>query len=783
MMSGLRTLIITLLLINASYAKAYSQSRIINGYVLDSLTGERLIGVNLYIPNSKTGTITNEFGFFSLKIPVNTREIRVSYVGYNVKKIPVNDTIDTFYELQLVKGIKLDEVIIKSHQSDFQAVNETGVIKIPMKSLYKMPVFVGEHDILHSLQLMPGIQSGSEGKASLYIRGGSPDQNLILIDDVPLYNTDHYGGFFSTFNSDAIKDYKLYKGGFPARYGSRLSSVVDIRLKDGDLTKYTVSGSLGLLSSKIMLEGPIYRGKSSLLISYRKNTFQIFRLIFDENLVYRFSDFNSKFNLRLNKKNRLLLSLYSGNDNVFRKENSKNPDQFFETNHYTRWGNICASMRLNSVYSSKVFNNTIIGYTNYHYKSGFESSYSYDTVYENLNSRFISRVNDIFIKVTPEVHIDPNYTLRFGGEILWHRFTPATTSFEQENSSMESNSLVHTNNDVNSVESNVFIENDVNIFKWLGCNIGLHYSGYIVQKKAYHSLEPRLLANIRLTPELSLKPAYSKMQQYVHLLTYSGVGMPSDFWIPSTALISPEHSNQVSVGIEYLLNRKYKFSIEAYQKHMLDLIAFNQGESFIGNSGSWENKIITGGQGLSEGIELLLSKDDGKFNGWIGLNFSKSVRKFAELNEGKPFPFKYDRRFKTDVVAIYNINDRISVSAVWKYGTGYPITLPVEKYDSYGNIIYIYSEINSYRMRNYHRLDLGANFNKTKKRGERTWSISILNVYNRQNPYYYFFKYEQLPLDNGLMMGVRNGNLKLYQQSFISFFPTVSYSFKFRNRN
>jgi len=771
---------LAILFLNVLNIQSHSQTLVISGYVSDSLTGERLIGVNIFTSGKgqDIGTITNKFGFFSLKIPQESQEIIISYVGYKFKSIAINASKDLFINILLERGIKLDEVVKKSEPREFQKANETGVSSIPMESLYKLPEFVGESDITHALQLMPGVQGGSEGKASLYIRGGSPDQNLMLIDDVPLYNVNHFGGFLSAFNSDAIKDFKLYKGGFPARYGSRLSSVLDIRLKDGDMNKYNVTGSVGLLSSKIMIDGPIKKESSSFLVSFRKNTFPVFKVLFGVNLDYRFYDFNTKLNFRLNERNRLLFSFYSGDDNVMIKNNSKDSYSSNKTKNNTAWGNLTGSMRLNTLIGSNVFVNTIIGYTNYHYNTGFESSYSNDTLSEVINSNFTSNVNDIFIRVAPEINFSSKYKLRLGAEVQRHNFTPGNTGYIQENSSLGSNKLGYKNQVVNSIENNFFLENDADIFNWLGCNIGAHYSGYYVQQESYFSLEPRILVNIRITPELSIKPAYNEMQQYVHLLTYSGVGMPSDFWMPSTATVPPEKSNQLSVGLEYFFRKTYKFSIEAYRKNMDKLLTFKYGESFFANTEAWENKILTRGKGISEGVEFLFRKEEGKTNGWLGLTFSKSERSFDEIMDGQAFPFKYDRRFEADLVIIHNFSENISVSAVWKYGSGYPITLPLGKYDSFGDVVYIYGDMNSVRMRNYHRLDLAANFNKPKKWGERTWSISILNVYNRRNPYYYFFKYELIPLPPGPAHGFTNGNLKLYQQSLISFFPTFSYSFK-----
>lgn len=786
MKSIFRSLLSVIMLLCAQNHEIFAQNRIISGYISDSISGESLIGVNVYLSSGKQGTISNEFGFFSLKIPERTEKIYFSFMGYRKDSVLINKKgKELFFDIKLSKGLALDEVQVKATGKSFIERNEMSVVRIPMNTLYQLPVFVGENDIIHALQLMPGIKSGSEGKANLYIRGGSPDQNLVLLDDVPLYHVNHFGGFLSTFNSDAIKDFKVYKGGFPARYGSRLSSVVDIRMKDGDLQNYKVSGTLGMLSSKMMVEGPVIKDRSSFLVSFRKNTLPVFRMLFGMNLDYRFYDLNAKLNYRLNEKNRLHLSFYSGNDNVMIRTYDEEFGSINDMKVYTKWGNTSGSFRWNSMLSEKIFMNTIMGYTSYHYDKGFENYFSTDNLTETVINNFESGVEDLFIKFAPEMYVTPDHILRFGAELMQHSFSPAHTYYEQEKTGYDLYSLTYENEENKTIESRLYFESDLEVFHWLGVNLGIHYSGYHIENKNYTSIEPRLLTNFRISPRLSIKASYSEMQQYVHLLTYSGVGMPSDFWMPSTKDVPPQDSRQISVGIEYLQNNSYKFSVESYKKQMTNLIHFKPGESFLNSNESWEEKIFTGGTGIAEGIELLVRKDRGKTRGWIGLELSRSERCFEEIMDGRSFPFKYDRRFETSLVAVHQLNERFSFSAVWKYGTGYPVTLPVKKYDSFGEEVYVYTDINSYRMRDYHRLDIGVNFTKDTKWGESKWSISILNVYNRQNPYYYYFKHEYHQIthqsENGVIIDGIKGNLKLYQQSLISFLPTFSYSFRISN--
>ncbi|MFW5878142.1 MAG: TonB-dependent receptor, partial [bacterium] len=534
MRSNFRYLLLFPLLLSWQNHDILAQNRVISGHVSDSISGESLIGVNVYVPSGRYGTISNEFGFFSLKIPESTERLYFSFMGYRTDSLLIEKKeSEVFLNIKLSKGLELEEVQVKAPVKSFVERNETAVVRIPMKTVYQLPVFLGENDIIHALQLMPGIKSGSEGKANLYIRGGSPDQNLVLLDDVPLYNVNHFGGFLSTFNSDAIKDFKVFKGGFPARYGSRLSSVVDIRMKDGDLRNFKVSGALGMLSSKLMVEGPVIKDRASFLVSFRKNTLPVFRMLFDANIDYHFYDLNAKFNYRLNGKNRLHLSFYRGNDNVMIRNYEEGSGNINDMKVYTAWGNTSGSFRWNSMLSEKIFMNTILGYTRYHYNKGFENYFSTDTLAESVISEFESGINDLFIKFAPEVYITSDHILRFGAELMQHSFSPASTFYEQQKTGYDMYSLSYENEENNALEGRLFFESDLEVFSWLGVNLGIHHSTYHVSEKNYSSLEPRILTNFRISPGLSFKASYSEMQQYVHLLTYSGVGMPSDFWMPS----------------------------------------------------------------------------------------------------------------------------------------------------------------------------------------------------------------------------------------------------------
>lgn len=777
--------IITIIVFIISLANCFAQNRYtISGYVFDNKSKEVLIGANIFKPNSNLATISNEYGFYSLTLPAkDSIKLIVSYIGYKNKSLKILLTQNKRINLFLESGIEIDEVTVTGYKNkSIVERNETGVVRLQMKKIKTLPNLFGEVDIMKSLQLMPGVQSGGEAKSSLYVRGGSPDQNLILLDDVPLYYVSHFGGMFSIFNADAINDVKLIKGGFPARYGSRLSSVLDIRMREGNMQKYHVQGTLGLLSSKISFEGPIIKNKTSFIISVRRNLLPVFKL-FDVGVSYNYYDINAKINHKLSQNDRIFFSFYSGNDKVEIKNELKTTSTNQKNAKSVKWGNTLAALRWNHIFSSKLFSNLTLSYTNYNYQNDIESSYKSDSINQNILNNLYSGIKDINAKFDFDYYINPNIKLRYGINSIYHIFTPNDIYYFQEGPNISHIDTSYNDINTNAFENAVYLESEIK-YNRFNTNFGVRFSNYDIKNQKYYSVEPRILFNYILAENLSLKYSFSTMKQYVHLLSYSGVGMPSDFWMPTTKNVVPETSYQNTLGIaQSFFDNKYEFSINSYYKIMSNLIAFKQGESFFGNIDNWENVIEKKGAGNAYGLELLVQKMKGKTTGWIGITLSKADRNFANLNNGKTFPFKYDRLFDVGIAITQKIKENITLSATWTYGSGYPITLATEKYTSSGKEVYVYGDINSFKMRDYHRLDVGVNFNKKTSWGERTWTISIFNLYNRQNPYYYYFERELnfVTINNGLGIGTitEKGDLKLYQQSLFSFFPSFSYSFKF----
>jgi hypothetical protein len=783
--------ILFILLIITQYSLLKTQT--ISGYVSDAQTGECLIGAYVYDKNTKSGAITNAYGFFSYKVKQDTAiQLIFSYIGYQPKEIKFSVFADTTINIKLQAAEnRIKEVQVKAQQK-IEDRPEISTITIPIKQIKELPALGGEPDVLKVIQLMPGVQSGSEGSSGLYVRGGTPDQNLMLLDDVPIYYVNHLGGFVSTFNTDALSNVTLIKGGFPARYGSRLSSVVDIRMKDGNMKEFHGAGTIGLISTKLMLEGPIKKDTISYLVSFRRFMYDLLMRpatkiafkVFTQ--AYTFYDFNAKINYKVNKKNRLYFSAYAGDDIFMGKFKSDDAGlQKFKQKY--QWGNILGAFRWNYQFNSVLFSNTTLTYTRYRYKVGFNNKTdSVQSVYD-----YISAVNDWAAKTDFEYYPLNALKIRFGANGIMHNYTPVHSNMQQEIDGKTELDTSLGNFTAKAYEWNAYIENEFRIGHFFSANAGLRYSNYKTNDRLFSSFEPRISMNIKPLKSFSVKLAYSQMQQYVHLLTTVGTGMSKDYWVPSSKLLPPEKSTQYALGFAHT-RKMFEFSLEGYYKTMGNLIAFKEGVNSLNGTGDWQSKVDKNGTGLSYGAELYVRKTSGRITGWTGYTWSKTTRKFAEQNNGLAYPFKYDRRHDFSIALSFKLNEHINFGATWVYGSGYPITLAVSHHyviddnDDMGyyggekNELtledgYEYGGKNAYRMRDYHRLDIGINFVKKKKWGERTWNISIYNLYNRQNPYYYDWD-----VTEEYMNGKSNdARMHLYQSSLFPFMPSFSYSFSF----
>lgn len=740
-----------------------AQHYTVSGYVTDASAEETMIGSTLYDSTSGSGTVTNAYGFYSLTLPKGAVNITASYVGYTSQKHNFTLSRDTVINFALHTHSELDEVTIVGNRLDLGVRgSQMSAVDIPIAQIKAVPAMFGETDVLKVLQLLPGVQSGTEGSAGLYVRGGSPDENLMLIDGVPVYNVNHMFGFFSAFNADAIKNVTLYKGSFPAHYAGRLSSVVDVRMKEGDMHHYHGNIHVGAVSSKISLEGPLWKGKTSFNISARRTYSDLITnaaLWYMANIEndntnygagYYFYDLNAKVNHKFSDRDRLYVSYYSGDDEMYFSFKEKDTKDYMNTAKLSwKWGNIVTAIRWNHVINPKMFLDVSTNYTQYRHRLGM----GFDEQDKILNESYLAELmmnSGIYDKTAKaELHYNPtpHHDMRMGVAYTHHTFRPdVMTMTEEEN--REENKTEIGNPDILAHETQLYVEDNATVADAVKVNAGLNYATFTVGKKFYHTLEPRLSARMLLTDDLSLKAGYAYMTQYVHLLSNSSISLPTDLWVPVTEKILPENAHQVAAGAYYELEGICDFSLEGYYKRMNNLLEYREGSSFMTGTTSWEDKVAMG-RGWSYGIEFLAQRSVGNFTGWIGYTWSKTMRQFDRegqlINAGLPFPAKYDRRHDVNITATYRFNDRIDLSATWVYATGNCGTLYTHYYEDqphspedYTGTVGHFDGRNNYRLEPYHRLDLGVNFHKTFKRApriKRTINLSVYNAYCNMNPF------------------------------------------------
>ena len=781
----------------------FSQKFTVSGYVENAESGEKLIGTAVYNPEATNmGTIANSYGFYSITLPEMKLKLSASYVGYATQTTEFNLTKDTVINFSLKPGNELEEVEVFGKKTEAQKT-EMGKIDIPVKTIKTIPALLGEVDVLKAVQLLPGVQSGTEGTSGFYVRGGGPDQNLILIDGVPVYNANHLFGFFSVFNADAISEVSIIKGGFPARYGGRLSSVLDIRMKEGNMKKFSGSASIGIISSKFTFEGPIIKDKTSFLISARRTYIDLLSLPIQKIYLnknnpgvkstsgYYFWDVNAKINHKFSDKDRIYLSVYTGKDKAYSKMEDTWEEFVDEFDSNLKWGNITSAFRWNHILGNKLFANTTLTYSKYKFGISMsdKSTNTNSNEFDEFAFDYSSGIEDYGAKVDFDYNPSVNHNIKFGLNYIYHTFSPGIQAFHVNSNQLNTGiDTTFGNSDIYANEYYVFAEDEMKIFKNLKANIGIHYSGFYVSDTLYQSVQPRISVRYLINSQWSIKAAYTKMEQYLHLLTNTTIGLPTDLWLPVTNNILPQKSTQYAFGSAYSY-KGFDFSIEAYYKTMDNMIEYKEGASFVSgfsgdgeneNARAWEQKIETDGKGTSFGIEFLIKKNFGKTTGWIGYTWSKTDRQFSNISFGEPFPYTYDRRHDVGIVITHKFNDKIDIAGTWVYGTGNAVTLAYESYQAFNqfnqyygmddgeeNIINNIEKRNNFRMPAYHRLDLGVNFRKQKKYGKRTWSVGAYNVYNHKNPFFLRFERDE------------NGNRALFQYSLFPIIPSVSYKYEF----
>jgi hypothetical protein len=760
----------------------YSQTTI-TGYINDASTGEELIGASVYHNGPELlGTSTNAYGYYSLTLQSDSVNLVVSYIGYNNFKTSFRLIEDTLLRIKLEPQLELQQVTVRGDRVESVVESsQMSTINVPIEQIKSLPAFLGEVDIFKALQMLPGVQSGSEGSSGLYVRGGGPDQNLILLDGVPVYNASHLFGFFSVFNADAVNRVELVKGGFPARYGGRLSSVVDIRLKEGNDQKIHGAGSIGLIASKITLDGPIGKNKkTTFLVSGRRTYIDLLAqpIILAANDGqsrggYYFYDINAKINHRFSDKDRLFLSGYFGRDRFYFVDKFKGGTSDETYRGEINWGNATGVLRYNRLLSPKLFSNLTLTYSAYDFEIGssYEEIQFPGTINEEISSfnlGYFSGINDWSLRYDVDYNPTPNHYLRFGVSGIYHTFKPGATEFFNSGAIGDLDTTLSTG-DIIAGEYAIYIEDDMKLGNRVKINAGLHASGFTVNDLFYTSLQPRLSIGVLLTEDLSLKASYADMTQYIHLLTNVGVGLPTDLWVPSTDIIEPEQSRQVALGFAYNLKDLFELSIEGYYKEMDGIIEYKDGASYLDNgSASWEDK-VEAGQGWSYGAELFLQKKKGATSGWLGYTLSWTERQFPEINFGEKFPYRYDRRHDLTIAVVHRFNENIEISGAWIYGTGNAISLPVAQFEGlFGNSLNYYESRNGFRMAAYHRLDFGARFSKQKKRYKRTFVIGLYNTYSRKNPFFIYEGYDE-----------RTGRDAYKQVSLFPTLPSFAWQFEF----
>jgi len=763
----------------------------LSGNVKDLSNGEDLIGVTIFVKELPgTGTVTNVYGFYSLTLPKGIYTIQYRFVGYKTQEVKLNFNQNLKKNIELSSNAEELSVFEVSATRDDENIKsiDVGVTKVDMREIESIPVLFGERDVMKTLQLMPGIKSSGEGGAGFFVRGGGADQNLILLDEAPVYNASHLLGFFSVFNSDAIKDLKLYKGGIPAQYGGRLSSVMDIVMKDGNSKKMEVSGGIGAISSKLTVEGPIVKDKGSFIVSGRRTYVDQF-LRFSSDKKQRdaslyFYDLNMKANYRVSEKDRIFLSGYFGRDNL-------GYGDAFGFN----WGNSTGTLRWNHLVNDKLFSNTSFIYSQYNYKIEIGEA----------GFKIASKINDITLKEDLDYFLNDKNKLKWGGSVIHHTFQPG------EISSTKSGGVLNDTKIENkySLESALYISNEQKITSLLTATYGLRYSNFTQigpgdiytydqdgkvadtttykggeSVASYNALEPRLALNYIIDEVSSMKASYSRANQYLHLLSNSSSGNPTDAWVPSSNNIKPEISDQVSLG--YFRNFKdnaYEFSVETYYKKLQNAIDYKTGAEITLNA-TVEGELLYG-KGRAYGTEFFLKKKKGDFTGWVSYTLAKTEKKFEVVNKNTWFPAKQDRRHDISVVLMYALGERIKLSSAFVFYTGSAVTFPTGKYTINNQTVNLYSDRNASRMPNYHRMDIGLTLDnkkfkdkinvetgeieKIKKKVESSWNFSIYNVYARANAYSISFREKE---DDPT-------KTEIIQLSLFRIIPSVSYNFRF----
>ncbi|MDD3740359.1 MAG: TonB-dependent receptor [Bacteroidales bacterium] len=785
--------LILLILIPFGY---FAQKVTLSGYIKDKDTGEELLGANVIVKNTNTGTTTNSYGFYTLSLTPGQYDIVFSFIGY--KEIIETIDLKTNKSINISlegSAIMTQEVVVSSEKKSNVQDSKMSVIKLPVETIKALPAFMGEVDILKTIQLLPGVQSSGEGNSGFYVRGGGPDQNLILLDEATIYNAAHLFGFFSVFNADAIKDMEIYKGGMPAQYGGRISSVLDISMKNGNMKELEIDGGIGTISSRLTVQGPIKKDTCSYLFSARRTYIDVLVKPFIKKTSpfkgsgYYFYDLNAKLNYRFSDKDRLYLSAYYGKD-IF---DFKSTDAGFDMK--IPWGNGMASLRWNHLFSSTFFSNTTLVASDYKFKTDVTMN---DTEEGSTLMRFVqtSGIRDYYLKQDFTFIPNPKHTIKFGANYIYHIFSPNSVSAEYYAMQIDESDIMKQY----AHEAAIYLGDDFKIsdrftiyagirgaiytqvgpfIRYQKDDLLMHNIDTISYAKNeivafYNSLEPRASIKIGLDDNSSIKASFNQNKQFVHLASLSASTLPTDLWVPCSDVVKPQEARQYAIGyFRNFFNDHFETSLEIYYKDLFNLIEYADGAMPGDEVGNNADNYFIFGNGYSYGLELFIKKQTGRLTGWVGYTLSKTERIFEDVDNGEPFPAKYDRRHDLSFTATYNINEKWTASMIFVYATGNTTTLPVGIFMTDGDLVSDYGRRNSYRMDPYHRLDLSVNYlHKKTDKWESSWNFSVYNVYNRKNPYFIYF-YHEGSISTG------DYTAKAKQVSLFPVLPSITWNFKF----
>jgi len=803
----------------------------IRGFITDGQNGESLAGAHIFVPGLHKGVASNRFGFYSLTLPANdTLRVVYSYVGYALESKLITGQNNQQLSVSLQPSARLGEVVVVGNSSE--SIEEQTLmsrVQVPTQKIQETPTLLGEADIMKTIQLLPGVHRGNDGTGGLFVRGSGPDQNLILLDGVTVYNANHLFGFVSIFNTNAVQNVQFSKGGFPARYGGRLASVVDIQMKEGNKKKFGGVASIGLLASQVTLEGPIKSEKTSFMISGRRTYADLLARPFikrqqTENEKpfggYFFHDLNAKLNHTFSTNNRVYFSIYTGLDKFFLDNRTFSSGSFSdstatfrteeekETDLNLNWGNFTSTLRWNTVLSNKIFGNLTLTYSNFDFNFDLgEISHSLIEVSENgepVESRtfnqtnildFGSGIRDWSGRVDVDYFPVPEHSIKFGVKATMHRYRPETLEIvEAELETVTVDTTLGAPVSIDNREFAAWIEDTWSVTERFSTNFGVHFSGYETGNDFFYDIQPRISMAYHFPNEMRVKASFASMKQYTHLLTNNTISLPTDLWLPSTRQIKPEKGYQAALGIERgFAGGKYHLTVESYYKKLANLISFKEGIQSLTITEDFADKIVSGGEGEAYGLEILLKKEEGKLTGWLAYTLARSTRKFEAINFGEKYPFKYDRRHDFSITGTYRLADHIKLTGNWVFYTGAAVTvnefsfLGLDRTDVVPGFQFTgfrqfstFENRNAVRMRNTHRLDLGVHFTKENRWGVRTWGVGLYNTYSRNNPFFLFSEEEtEFVRSSGDVLPQPQVNTQVKEFSLIPVLPYVNYKLEF----